>query len=156
MGFFRVESYQWLKKKNGTPVANLPGTWHYKVSADAGWPSVNILWLDEMESFICDFLVWKLSERSSRSVPEIHSHVAGMLSNQPKNKQTDLMWQHNKISKEADASMRNSLHVARTPRNQKTNKWKQKQTTCFILFIYFWTRITSKMCTKIADADLWC
>ena len=27
----------------GTPVATLPGTWHYIVSAGTGWPSVSIL-----------------------------------------------------------------------------------------------------------------
>ena len=27
----------------GTPVAHLPGAWHYRVSAGSGWPSVNIL-----------------------------------------------------------------------------------------------------------------
>ena len=29
--------------KIGTPVANLPGSWGYRVSAGAGWPSVSIL-----------------------------------------------------------------------------------------------------------------
>ena len=29
--------------KTGTPVATLPGTWHYKVSAGTGWPGVSIL-----------------------------------------------------------------------------------------------------------------
>ena len=47
------ESYQWLKL--GTRVATLPGTWRYRVSAGTGWPCVSILWLDEMESLICNF-----------------------------------------------------------------------------------------------------
>ena len=29
--------------KIGTPVATLPGAWHYRVSAGTGWPSVSIL-----------------------------------------------------------------------------------------------------------------
>ena len=41
--------------KIGTPVATLPGAWHYKVSAGTGRPSVSILWLDEVESLICSF-----------------------------------------------------------------------------------------------------
>ena len=39
----------------GTPVATLPGAWHYKVSAGTGRPGVSILWLGEMESLICSF-----------------------------------------------------------------------------------------------------
>ena len=27
----------------GTPVATLPGAWHYRVSAGTGWPGVSIL-----------------------------------------------------------------------------------------------------------------
>ena len=41
--------------KIGTPVANLPGAWHYRVSAGTGWPGVSILWLGEMDSLICNF-----------------------------------------------------------------------------------------------------
>ena len=29
--------------KIGTPVATLPGAWHYGVSAGSGWPDVSIL-----------------------------------------------------------------------------------------------------------------
>ena len=39
----------------GTPVASLPGAWRYRVSAGTGRPGVSILWLGEMESFICSF-----------------------------------------------------------------------------------------------------
>ena len=51
--------------KIGTPVATLPGAWHYRVSPGTGWPCVNLLWLGEIESLICNFytncsLVWKL------------------------------------------------------------------------------------------------
>ena len=38
-----------------TPVAALPGTWHYRVSAGTGWPGVSVLCLGEMESLICNF-----------------------------------------------------------------------------------------------------
>ena len=39
------------------PVATLPEAWRctYRVSAGTGWPGVDILWLDEMESLICNF-----------------------------------------------------------------------------------------------------
>ena len=41
--------------KIGTPVADLPGAWHYRVSAGTGQPGVSILWLGEVESLICNF-----------------------------------------------------------------------------------------------------
>ena len=41
--------------KIGTPVATLPGAWHYRVSAGTGRPGVSILWLGEMESLISNF-----------------------------------------------------------------------------------------------------
>ena len=41
--------------KIGTPVATLPGTWRYWVSAGTGWPSASILWLGEMENLVCNF-----------------------------------------------------------------------------------------------------
>ena len=41
--------------KIGTPVATLPGAWRYRASAGTGWPGVSILWLGEMESWICNF-----------------------------------------------------------------------------------------------------
>ena len=34
----------------GTPVATLPGAWHYEVSAGTGWPGFSILWQGEVES----------------------------------------------------------------------------------------------------------
>ena len=39
----------------GTPVATLPGAWRYRVSAGTGWPGVSILWLGEVERWICNF-----------------------------------------------------------------------------------------------------
>ena len=41
--------------KIGTPVATLPGAWHYKVSTGTGRPGVSILWLGEIEQLICNF-----------------------------------------------------------------------------------------------------
>ena len=41
--------------KIGTPVATLPGAWHYRVSAGTGQPGVSILWLGEVENLICNF-----------------------------------------------------------------------------------------------------
>ena len=38
-----------------TPVATLPGAWHYRVRAGTSRPGVSILWLGEMESLICNF-----------------------------------------------------------------------------------------------------
>ena len=39
----------------GTPVATLPGAWCYRVSAGNGRPGVSILWLGEVERWICNF-----------------------------------------------------------------------------------------------------
>ena len=51
----------------GTPVATLPGSWRYRVSAGTGQPGVSILSLGEMESLVCNFYLSvaarKLSER---------------------------------------------------------------------------------------------
>ena len=41
--------------KIGTPVATLPGAWHYRASTGSGWPGVSILCLGEVESLICSF-----------------------------------------------------------------------------------------------------
>ena len=41
--------------KSGTPVATLPGAWHYRVSTGTGRPGVSILWLGEVERLICNF-----------------------------------------------------------------------------------------------------
>ena len=39
----------------GTPLATLPGAWGYRVSAGTGLPGVSVLWLGELESWICSF-----------------------------------------------------------------------------------------------------
>ena len=41
--------------KIGTPVTTLSGAWRYRVSAGTGRPGVSILWLGEVESWICNF-----------------------------------------------------------------------------------------------------
>ena len=41
--------------KVGTPVATLSGAWRYRVSAGTGRPGVSILWLGEVDSWICNF-----------------------------------------------------------------------------------------------------
>ena len=76
--------------KIGTPVATLPGAWRYRVSTGTGRPGVSTLWLGEVERLICNFYLSVAARKNclSRSVPEIHWHVAGTLSNQPTNKQT--------------------------------------------------------------------
>ena len=75
--FCQVNSYL----KIGTPVATLPEAWHCRVSAGTGWPGVSVLWLDEIESLICH-LYLRVAAGRSRSVPEIHQHVAGTRSRQ--------------------------------------------------------------------------
>ena len=42
----------------GTPVATLPGAWHYRVSAGTGWPG----------AVYCDWVRWKVWSASSISV----------------------------------------------------------------------------------------
>ena len=71
--------------KIGTPVATLPGAWRHRVSAGTGRPGVSILRLGEVENLICSFYLSVAARKNclSRSVPEIHSHAAGTLSNQP-------------------------------------------------------------------------
>ena len=55
IGFFRLSHTSDFKI--GTPVATLPGAWHYRVSAGTGRPGVSILWLGEVESWICNFFL---------------------------------------------------------------------------------------------------
>ena len=40
---FFSESSHTSDLKIGTPVATLPGAWHYRVGAGTGWPGVSIL-----------------------------------------------------------------------------------------------------------------
>ena len=53
-GFFSGSSHT-SDLKIDTPVATLPGAWHYRVSTGTGRPGVSILWLGEVECLICSF-----------------------------------------------------------------------------------------------------
>ena len=57
--------------KTGTPVATLPGTWHYRVSAGTGRPSVSILWLAEVESWIFNFYLSVATHKSVCADPSL-------------------------------------------------------------------------------------
>ena len=67
----------------GTPLATLPGAWRCRVSAGTGWPGVSKL-TGRDGKFDLQLLsqCGSTSNFLSRSVPEIHLHVAGTLSNQ--------------------------------------------------------------------------
>ena len=53
--FFSCESSHSSDLEIGTPVATLPGAWHYRVSAGTGWHGVIILWLGDVHRLICNF-----------------------------------------------------------------------------------------------------
>ena len=55
--------------KIGTPVATLPGAWRYRVSAGTGQPGVSILWLGEMESWICNFYLSVAARKTEQIRP---------------------------------------------------------------------------------------
>ena len=63
--------------KIGTPVATLPGAWRHRISSGTGWHGVNILWLGEVASLICNFylsvaaskLVWATELYTKWSAP---------------------------------------------------------------------------------------
>ena len=84
--FFRLSPTSDLKI--GTPVVTLPGAWRHRVSHETGRPSVSILWLGEVESWICNFylsvaactLVW--ADRSLR-------YTSMLLGQQATNKHTN-------------------------------------------------------------------
>ena len=63
-GIFRIKSFRWLKNwhSSGYPARRLA----FWVSTGTGRPGVNILWLGELESLICNFYLWqhvRLSEQ---------------------------------------------------------------------------------------------
>ena len=69
----------------GIPVTTLPGAWRYRVSAGTGRSGVRVTgWGRKLDLQLLSQCggTWNCL---SRSVPEIHSHVAGTLSNQPTN-----------------------------------------------------------------------
>ena len=57
--------------KIGTPVATLPGAWHYRVSAGTGRHGVSILWLGEMESLICNFYLSVAARKTAWADPSL-------------------------------------------------------------------------------------
>ena len=123
--FSRVESYQWLQNwhSSGYPARHLA----LKGQCWDWLSCVSILWLGEMESWICN--LWKVGSATSisvwqhaklsRSVPEIHSHVAGMLSNQQTNESPiACCWD---VKQPTNKLMNHQSHVAGTLSNQPTN-----------------------------------
>ena len=59
--------------KIGTPVATLPGAWHYRVSAGTGQPGISILWLSEVESLICNFYLSVAAHKIVRADPSLRN-----------------------------------------------------------------------------------
>ena len=55
--------------RTGTPAATLPGAWRHGVSAGIGWSGVSILWLGEMESWICNFCLSVAACRTEQICP---------------------------------------------------------------------------------------
>ena len=78
--------------KIGTPVATLPGAWHYRVNARTGEPGVSILWLGEMESLVCNFYLSVTARKIVCADPSlrVHLHVAGSLNNQQTNNHLEI------------------------------------------------------------------
>ena len=70
--------------KIGFPVATLPGAWRYRVSTGTGWPGCQYTVTKSGRKLDLQLLsqCGRMLTCLSRSVPEIHQHVAGTLSNQ--------------------------------------------------------------------------
>ena len=80
--------------KIGTPVATLPGTWRYRVSAGTGRPGVSILWLGEVESLICSFYLSVAAYKLVRADPFLR-YTRLLLGCKASNKQTYLLlWKY--------------------------------------------------------------
>ena len=62
-------------------VTALPGTWCYRVPTKTGWPSVNMLWLDEIVNGICNFCL-SVAIVKADAFFRYTLHVAGTLSKQ--------------------------------------------------------------------------
>ena len=73
--------------KIGTPVATLPGAWRYRVSTGTGRPGVSILWLDEVESLICNFYL-SVAARKIEQIRPWDTLACCWDVKQPTNKQT--------------------------------------------------------------------
>ena len=71
----------------GTPVATLPGAFRYRVSTGTGRPGVSILWLGEMESFICSFYLSMAARKIVWADPSLRytSMLLGHYIKQPTN-----------------------------------------------------------------------
>ena len=65
--------------KIDSPVATLPSAWHYKVSTGTGLSGVSILWRGRTESLQLLSKCGSMYNCLSRSIPEVHQHVAGTL-----------------------------------------------------------------------------
>ena len=74
--------------KIGTPVATLPGAWRYWVSAGTGRPGVSILWLGEVESWICNFYL----SVAARKIDPALRYTCCWDVKQPTNKQSLVIW----------------------------------------------------------------
>ena len=57
--------------KIDTPVATLTGAWHYRVSAGTGRPGVSILWLGEVESWLCNFYLSVAARKTVLADPSL-------------------------------------------------------------------------------------
>ena len=63
--------------KTGTPVATLPGAWHYRVSGGTGQAGVSILWLGEVESLICNFYLSVAARKLVCADPSLRYTIGG-------------------------------------------------------------------------------
>ena len=73
--------------KTGTPMAILPGAWHYRVSAGTCQPGVSILWLGEVESWIWNFNLSVAARKIVWSDPSLR-YTSMLLGRQATNQQT--------------------------------------------------------------------
>ena len=84
--FFGVESYQWLK--NWHSRATLPGAWRDRVSAGTGQPGVSLLWVGEVESWICIFYLSVAARKIVCADPSLR-YTSMLLGRCATNKQTN-------------------------------------------------------------------
>ena len=77
--------------KIGTPVATLPGAWRYRVSTGTGRPGVSILWLGEVERWICNFYLSVAARTLSKQIRPWDTLACCWDVKQPTNKQTNAL-----------------------------------------------------------------
>ena len=70
-------------------MATLPGAWHYRVSAGTGWPGVSILWLGEVERWICNLSLSVAARKIVWADPSLR-YTSLLLGRSAANKQTNL------------------------------------------------------------------